>query len=60
MRVVAICDPDRDVLAREMRAFKDRNEKVDGYTDVRKLLENNSIDAITTATPDHWHALVTV
>jgi predicted dehydrogenase len=48
------------VLAREVRAFDDRQEKVEGYTDVRKLLENNRVDAITTATPDHWHALVTV
>jgi predicted dehydrogenase len=38
----------------------DRNEKVAGYQDVRKLLEDKNIDAVTTATPDHWHALVTV
>jgi hypothetical protein len=60
VRVVALCDPDRDVLNREMRAFADRHEKVDGYADVRKMLENGNIDAITTATPNHWHALVTI
>jgi len=60
VRVVALCDPDRDVLRREMKGFTDRNEKVDAYTDVRKLLENPNVDAITTATPDHWHALVTI
>ena len=60
VRVVALCDADRDVLAREEKAAKDRNEKADGYTDVRKLLEDKSIDAVTTATPDHWHALVTI
>jgi predicted dehydrogenase len=60
VRVVALCDADRDVLDRGVKAFADRNEKVAGYTDVRKLLESKDLDAITTATPDHWHALVTI
>ena len=60
VRVVALCDVDRDVLARGLKAAKDRNEAVTGYTDVRKLLESKEVDAVTTATPDHWHALVTV
>jgi len=60
VRVVAVCDCDRDVLDREVNAAKKRNEQLDGYTDIRKLLENKNIDAITTATPDHWHALATI
>ena len=60
VRVVAVCDVDRAVLAREVKASQARNEKVAGYTDVRKLLEAKDIDAVTTATPDHWHALVTI
>jgi predicted dehydrogenase len=60
VRVVALCDADRDVLNRGLKAFQDRNEKVAGYTDVRKLLESKDLDAVTTATPDHWHALVTI
>jgi len=34
--------------------------KVERYTDYRKLLENKSIDAVCIATPDHWHAIMTV
>ena len=30
------------------------------YTDVRKLLESKEIDAISTATPNHWHALISI
>ena len=60
VRVVALCDADRNVLDREVKAFSDRDERVDDYTDVRKLLEDKNIDAVVTATPDHWHALVTV
>jgi len=57
---VALCDADKAILDREVKKFKDRNEKVDAYTDVRKLLEDKNIDAIVTATPNHWHSLVTV
>lgn len=60
VRVVALCDADRDILARGLSEFKARDQKVDAYTDVRELLEDKSIDIISTATPNHWHALVTV
>ncbi len=60
VRVVGLCDADRAVLDRGVNRFKDDNEKVEGYVDVRELLDNKDIDAITTATPDHWHALVTI
>jgi predicted dehydrogenase len=60
VRVVAICDADKQFLEREEKKFKDRSEKVDTYVDYRKLLEDKNIDAVITATPNHWHALVTV
>lgn len=60
VRVVAICDADKKFLDREEKKFKDRNEKVDTYVDYRKLLEDKNIDAVITATPNHWHALVTI
>jgi hypothetical protein len=34
--------------------------KVKKYQDIRKMLEDKSIDAIVMATPNHWHALGTV
>ena len=60
VRIVAVCDPDRSVLDRLRNDFADRSQEVALFTDVRRLLEDDSIDAITTATPDHWHVLVTV
>jgi len=30
------------------------------FTDVRRLLEDRSIDAISIATPNHWHALMAI
>jgi len=55
VRVVALCDVDGNVLDREVKKFKDRNEKVDAYIDCRKMLEDKSINVISIATPDHWH-----
>ena len=60
VRVVALCDADRDILDRGLSESSARNQKVDAYTDVRELLEDKSIDVVSTATPNHWHALITV
>jgi predicted dehydrogenase len=55
-RLVALCDVDSVVLEKELKAT-DAGGKIEGYTDIRKLLENKDIDAVTFATPHHWHAL---
>jgi predicted dehydrogenase len=60
VRVVALCDVDRNVLDRRVRPFENRNERVDSYVDVRELLDDNSIDAVSIATCNHWHSLITV
>ncbi|MBN1359478.1 MAG: Gfo/Idh/MocA family oxidoreductase [Sedimentisphaerales bacterium] len=61
-RLVAICDADKSHLERRAREFEERNEgvKLKTYVDVRDLLEDKEIDAITSATPNHWHSLVTI
>jgi len=60
VRVVALCDADSDILSRDISESKARNQEVDAYIDVRELLDDNSIDVVSTATPNHWHALVTI
>ena len=61
VRVVALCDVDGEVMARNVKNyFTDRGEKVATYVDYRKLLEDSSIDAVAIATPNHWHALMAV
>lgn len=60
VRVAALCDVDRHVLGAAVRDFEARGEKVAAYTDYRKLLEDPSIDGVVIATPNHWHALMTV
>jgi len=58
VRVVALCDPDRDRMNQAARSFG--KQKVDKYVDYRKLLEDKDIDAVCTASCNHWHAPVTV
>jgi predicted dehydrogenase len=59
-RLVALCDVDSDVLDGEVKALEGKGVKVERYTDVRKLLENKNIDAISIATPNHWHSLMAI
>ena len=34
--------------------------RVKGYQDLRKLLDDKDVDAVSTATPNHWHALLSI
>jgi predicted dehydrogenase len=59
--VAAVCDVDDAMFEKPVKAV----EKITGKAprtekDFRRLLEDKAIDAITIATPDHWHALLTV
>src|SRR5438876_6642038 len=59
-RIVALCDVDQTHLDREAQPFKDRNEEVATYRDLRRVLDDKTIDAVLIALPNHWHALATV
>lgn len=54
--VVAICDVDEAVIGGAMKAVP--NAKF--HKDLRSLIEDPNVDAITVATPNHWHSLATI
>src|SRR3954462_5364236 len=56
VRIAALCDPDKEHL--ESTAKKHRGAKK--YADLRKLLDDQSIDAVVIATCNHWHALAAI
>jgi predicted dehydrogenase len=61
VRVVAICDADQAHLDGQAASFeKEHGVKLKTYKNVRELLDDKEIDVITSATPNHWHALVTI
>jgi predicted dehydrogenase len=60
VRLTALCDVDRAVLDAGVKRCAENGATVAAYTDIRKLLESKNIDAISIATPNHWHALAAV
>jgi predicted dehydrogenase len=59
-RIVALCDVDQAHLDREAQPFKDRGEEVATYRDLRRVFDDQTIDAVVIALPNHWHGLATV
>jgi len=60
VRIVALCDADQAHLDRAVATFQERNEHPEAYRDVRDLLDDKNVDAVVIATPNHWHALMTI
>ncbi len=60
VRLTALCDVDQNVLDAEAKRAKDKGQEVETYLDIRKLLESKNIDAVTIATPNHWHSLAAI
>ena len=61
VEVAGLCDVDANVLAaggKEVERASGRAPKL--FKDVRDLCGSNEIDAVTTATPNHWHTLVAI
>ena len=59
--IAAFCDIDESVLRQRLQQMDKMGlAKPATYTDVRKLLEDKSIDAISIATPNHWHSLMAI
>ena len=58
VEIVALCDPDMNVLERAQAAVEKKGKaRPVGYQDIRKLLADKSVDAVSIATPNHWHSL---
>lgn len=56
-RLVAVCDVDSERLASGAKAAPD---KVQSYSDYRKLIADPNVDIVHIATPPHWHGLMAV
>lgn len=61
VEVAKLIDPDSKVLAQGIKQATDKSGHTpEGYSDVRKALEDKNLDAISVATPNHWHSLITI
>jgi len=58
VEVAALCDVDENVLNQRLGEMAKKGwKKPATFVDLRKLLEDKTIDAISIATPNHWHSL---
>jgi predicted dehydrogenase len=59
VELAALCDVDESVLNKRLgEVEKAKGKRPASFTDIRKLLDDKSIDAISIATPNHWHSLM--
>ena len=61
VEVVAVCDVDEAQFKKAQGKLEERGRKpAKEYQDIRKLLEDKNVQAVSIATPNHWHTLAAV
>src|SRR5207249_7626759 len=59
--LAALCDVDENILNQRLNDVQKMGlPKPKSYVDVRKLLEDKEIDAMSIATTNHWHSLMAI
>ena len=56
IEVTALCD----VYATRIDQAMEKAPRAKGFSDHRELLDSKDVDAVLVATPDHWHAGITI
>ncbi|MCA9231825.1 MAG: Gfo/Idh/MocA family oxidoreductase [Planctomycetales bacterium] len=63
VEIAYVIDPDEDVLNKTVKDIGKQTEgkmTPKGLSDLRKALEDKNLDAVSIATPNHWHSLMTI
>lgn len=59
-RIVAVCDPDTARARQAEEVATAAGHKPNVFSDLRQALENDAVNAVIVATPDHWHGPATL
>lgn len=60
-QVTHLCDCDEGVVADAMnQAQRQQNRRPTFVKDLRRIMDDNTIDIVAIATPNHWHALAAI
>src|SRR5438034_10585485 len=58
VELAALCDVDANALAANVKEVESQSKKRPAaYADMRRVFDDKTIDAVSFATPNHWHAL---
>jgi len=61
VRVVTICDVDERLFGERIKIATDMGAPAPKTeTDVRNVIDDKDVDIVSIATPNHWHALISV
>lgn len=61
VEVAVLCDPDLEVAGKRQAEFEKKyGRKPEVVQDLRKVFEDKTIDAVSIATPNHWHSLAAI
>lgn len=61
LEVVALCDADKKVLENRAKELEEATgKKPKTYVDMREVMADDSINAVSIATPNHWHSLAAI
>ncbi len=62
VQVLAVCDVDTGRRKHALKMVHDtyKNQDCTAYTDWREVIAREDLDTILIATPDHWHALISI
>ena len=63
VEIAYLIDPDEKAVARKMDEVRKKTKgqfNTKGVADIREALADKSVDAISIATPNHWHSLMTI
>ena len=63
VEIAYVVDPDQNAITQMQKRIAEKTEgrmTPIGVTDVRQALDDTTLDAISIATPNHWHSLMTI
>ena len=61
VEITYLIDPDSRIYGKRLKGFEDEKlHKPECVADIRKALEDKELDAVSIATPNHWHSLIAI
>ncbi|HOB74289.1 MAG TPA: Gfo/Idh/MocA family oxidoreductase [Phycisphaerae bacterium] len=61
VEIACLVDPDKRIWNKSIQRIEQKTGKAPkAVQDIREALEDKNLDAVSIATPNHWHALMTI